>query len=749
VGVWGPEAKFNRNIKKEIKMITVNESVIEKLSFEKVGAYELPKNISEWDQEILDQFFEQVNYLPKEFSTDVIVKSVDENEGYAKGSIAVWYQGKQINFPVIVNNFQLSPFDVFVHRDGDEAKYVTANLRNIKRVLSSEELGVPKRKYPKGSLEAIKTVGGIYPKTAVDVNDQPDLGVYPQFSKISSWSILAHKDDIEKLAVQMETDTDVGKNFVDNTGDLVGNIIELNRHNRVVGDDHKEGILDTYKVVKAKQVVTVLDSQFIDVNTLKPMVAPIVCELRMYEYPSLEDFIESGKNMAGRFLATTNGKPIPGLILDTISSYDLNRRFDAPEPCCPGDSEGDKKKQDRERRDQIFFSLDGKYYCKYDDYQRTGIGFYGSNVLTQDNAVQKAVQYLSKKTTDDFINTDPKNRNDGADKSFNLQLKPMEQGKGGGCEDGICCESSCGDLFVIYGADDAFECLSFGNKFRKYKVNNSHVYVSRNEAIIPANVASVQRVSSVEDPVYKMILGKIDKIYIVPEGALFVNATMMKSLNRDDFLRPAKSIQKTFDDANINKVALYVKDGGYQLEGELFEPLKKVAHLGENSMSTDQTFKALSVMGMNRDDSSRAMKTALAKYANNEIKDKTVTIYGVNDDYIDTSVMASIEKRARIKQIIRDECLKMRIDLTKEASFLDDPEAVDVVLSLNFINEDSLSGYVENIREMKKVSGDLAELLVASRMGLKTIEEGAVKKAMDGLNTVIGNLEEIKMATED
>jgi len=733
-------------------MVTVKESVINQLVFEKIGTYELPKNISEWDQEILDQFFEQINYLPKEFGTDVIVKNVDENEGYAKGSVAVWYQNKQINFPVIVKNFQLSPFDIFVYRDGDKTKYVAANLKNIKKVLMSEQLGTPKNKYPRGAFEAIKPVGGIYPKTPVSIQDVPDLAAYPHFAKMSGWPIKADKEAIEKLAVQMETDENVGKNFIDNTGDLVGNIIELNRHNRIIGDDHKDGILDTYKVVKAKRAVTILDSQFIDVNQLKPMIAPTVCELRMYEYPSMEDFIESGKNMASRFLASTTGKPLSGIILDMTDSYDLNQRFDEPETCYPVDKNTEKKNE-RQRRNQIFISLDGKYYCKYDDYNRTGIGFYGSNVLTQEGALQKAIQYLAKRVTDDLINIDPENKNDGSDKNFLAVHKEMQQIMDQGKKDdgyyGEVPSSRYGqNLLIIYGADDAFECLSFGRKFRKYRVNNSNVYVSREEAIIPANVASVQRVKTVLDPVYKMILGKVNKIFLIPEGSLVINASMMKCLNREDFLRPSKSIQKIYEDANINKVALYVKDGGYCIAGDPFEPLNKVAHLNGNPLTTDQTYKALAIMGMGHDDSAKAMKTALEKYANTDNKNKKVIIYGVNNDYIDTGVIKHLDKMAKIKQIIRDECSNLRINLIKEASVLDDPEAVDVVLSLNFINEDNLNGYIENVREMKKVSGDLAELLVASRMGLSTVDDGAVKKAMDGLETVIENLEEIKLAIE-
>jgi len=731
-------------------MITVKESVIEKMTFEKIGEYELPKNVSEWNDEILDQFFEQVNYLPKEFGTDVIVKDVDENEGYAKGSVAVWYQGKQINFPVIVKEFKLSPFDVFVHKDGDKVKYVTANLRNIKKVLSSEALGTPKKRYPNGVAESIKPVGGIYPKTPTNLDESSGAQNYPNFAKMSSWPILAKPEDIEKLAIQMESDKDISDNFVDNTGDLIGNIIELNRHNRVIGDDHKNGILDTYKVVKAKRAITVLDSQFIDVNQLKPMVAPSVCELRMYEYPSLEDFIESGDNMADRFLASTTGKPISGVVLDVVDSYDLNRRFDAPEPYYPDDSDVGKNKRERNRRDQIFISLDGKYYCKYDDYDKTGIGFYGSNLLANSDAMQKAIRHLSTVTTDEFININPDNINDGSDKSFRAvheQAKVlMDQGKKDEYAT-MSCGPSSGRLFIIYGAGDAYECLSFGSRFKKYKVNNSHVYISQEEAIIPANVAGVQRVRSVEDPIYKMILGKVKKIFLVPEGCLVINASMMNSLNRDDFLSPAKPIKKMYEDANINKVALYIDNGGYMLDGEPFEPIKKVAHIGNSPLTTRDTFKVLSIMGMDKTASEKAMKTALAKYAGGG-RDKKVTIYGVDSDYINTDIVSQIEKQARIKNIIKEECENMRVNLIKEASALDDPEAVDVVLSLNFINEDSLNGYVENVREMKKVSGDLAELLVASRMGLKNVEEGAVKKAMDGLETVIENLEEIKMAIE-
>ena len=97
-------------------MISLRESVIEKPVFEKIADFKLPKDITGWNEAILKNFYEDVNFLPKEIGVNVVVKDTDENKGYAKGSIVVFYNGKQINFPIIVKDFKLSPFDTFVYR---------------------------------------------------------------------------------------------------------------------------------------------------------------------------------------------------------------------------------------------------------------------------------------------------------------------------------------------------------------------------------------------------------------------------------------------------------------------------------------------------------------------------------------------------------------------------------------------------------------------------------------------------------
>ena len=729
-------------------MISVNDSVVQP-SLNKVAGYELPKNVSEWNEEILDQFFEQVNYLPKEFGVEIVVKSVDENEGYAKGSIIISYQGKQVNFPVIVKDYELSPFDVFVYKDKDETKFMAANIDSIKKILSSVKIGTIENKIQGGQYPGIKRPGGILPKDSVNIHDLMNSYDYPEFSKMSGWPIYAREEDMNKLAVQMEADKNIGKSFVDNTGDLLGNIIELNKGNRrVIGDDHKDGILDLKNVVKAKRAITVLDSQLFDVNSLKPVEAPAVCELRLYQYPTMEDYIESGNSMAGRVLATMNGKAVSGIIIDYKDSYDLKNESIECTPAVQCDESDDikEKKKVRNRRDQVFISLDGKYYCRYNDYEKHGVGFYGSSILGQDGAMEKAVGILRDKTSDTFTNINRDNKNDGSDKLF----RPVPEKEDGKKEhDSIgCCGGPYGNLFIIYGSKDAYECTSFGGRFRKYRVNDVNMFISGEDAIVPANVAGIQRVAAVKDPMYKMVLGKVNNIYLVPEGALMINSGFMKSLNSGDIMRPNRPICSIYEEQSINKVALFIRDGKYNIAGLPFEPLKKIAKINGEGLNTNQAVTALNIMGVNDDMAKTAMKVALNRASDAEVADNTVTIWGVRDDYINTDVINELEKISNVRNILKDLCKEMRINLVKEASSLDDPEAVDVVLSLNFVNEDSLKGYVDNLREMKKVSGKLAELLIASRMGLKDVDESAVKKAMEGLNKVILNLENVKMAID-
>ena len=155
-------------------------------------------------------------------------------------------------------------------------------------------------------------------------------------------------------------------------------------------------------------------------------------------------------------------------------------------------------------------------------------------------------------------------------------------------------------------------------------------------------------------------------------------------------------------------------------------------------------------MGMTKEGAENTLKHAVNRYISKEAGERHVTVYGVRGDYInpDFNPNEAIEKTAHQKSVLKKIASILRKDLVKEASAINDPEAVDVVLSLNFINEDSLKGFVDNISEMKRTLSEMSKMLIASRLGLSDLDESALTKSMEGLDSVVRGLENIKLATK-
>jgi len=89
-------------------------------------------------------------------------------------------------------------------------------------------------------------------------------------------------------------------------------------------------------------------------------------------------------------------------------------------------------------------------------------------------------------------------------------------------------------------------------------------------------------------------------------------------------------------------------------------------------------------------------------------------------------------------------CMPKAHLLYKQASVVIDRENLDAVLSLNFITPENVSAFIEALPEFEKTANKLAEIVVASRMGLDEVRESAACRAMKSLSDVIGGLMEIR-----
>jgi hypothetical protein len=92
---------------------------------------------------------------------------------------------------------------------------------------------------------------------------------------------------------------------------------------------------------------------------------------------------------------------------------------------------------------------------------------------------------------------------------------------------------------------------------------------------------------------------------------------------------------------------------------------------------------------------------------------------------------------------------ELRRDLIKEAAALEGSETVDSILSLNFINPENIANFAAHLPEFEQTSMKLAELLLAARLGLSQVNEGACERSMKNLEQVIQGLKELDRKTID
>jgi hypothetical protein len=100
---------------------------------------------------------------------------------------------------------------------------------------------------------------------------------------------------------------------------------------------------------------------------------------------------------------------------------------------------------------------------------------------------------------------------------------------------------------------------------------------------------------------------------------------------------------------------------------------------------------------------------------------------------------SEVPQDMRIDSYIRS----LRCDLVKEASVMDEGEAVDAALSLGFINPDNIAKFMEAVPRLKETLSILSKLLIATRLGMNSIPEEATRAARDNILRVVQGLKRL------
>jgi hypothetical protein len=167
-------------------------------------------------------------------------------------------------------------------------------------------------------------------------------------------------------------------------------------------------------------------------------------------------------------------------------------------------------------------------------------------------------------------------------------------------------------------------------------------------------------------------------------------------------------------------------------------PFDKLAQQDRTFLEKDAAIFLAAAVGVDPSFAKEAMKRADVG--------KTVKLAGLKTLHTYEGRME--EHRSRVKTAMADLAgagIKIRgYNLVKEATVLDDALTADKILGLGFLNPENVSTFVDLLPGLEYASSKIAEMLVASRIGMKDIPEVALERMLVALEDVIQGLRALK-----
>jgi len=183
-------------------------------------------------------------------------------------------------------------------------------------------------------------------------------------------------------------------------------------------------------------------------------------------------------------------------------------------------------------------------------------------------------------------------------------------------------------------------------------------------------------------------------------------------------------------------VELISNQSSFSLRGT---PVEKIAAADKHFLTDDAAEFVLVSMGVPVE---RAREKMAEAYVSGH-----VLIKGANA-LVSKSVKR--EKVAKLAAKIRERspANQFTYDTVKMAATLPDmanPQSVDAVLSLNFINSDNIMLFIESLPHLVQARRDLAELYLATTLGLPDVPSTGIIRAAEALRDVTNGLRKLRM----
>lgn len=631
---------------------------IEAPTFEKTGSIKLSEDVNEWPLQITQHLHEEHPYLVEQAS-EVIMKKSDALRGYGYGFVKI---GENVRVPVIVNQYEMSPLDVWL--DGKGMAHVL-DEDAIKGATQSTSLGKAIKPQTDGYVDSL-----IYSRTYppydgkyVYATAEKDFEVSDRcrrayVSVLSSIPMTAEerKTNFEKLGESV-----IAGFHANGTDQAVLKPWLSDGFEKVASEHEKQARLGGANCCEDTPIPDAIIKE--DMNTGDPQVAD-----------SFGHYLCEGKS----------GERYVGHVFPHVFDFDL-KRVDLA--IFKGRWEPDIKPSDRYPH--------GSKTCSSVQARVAGIKLPKGRKVYDDHARSNERGFFVKEKGDAAVALIPVTV-----LSVSRSREHHETKK----------ESENYDRRIKIETD--------------YEVTKFYCKTDLGEPVTivkgSPNTTDVKRAGSTVFIPGSMIFCRLETPITLKDDPEMIKKAAMADYGINDM--EVKHIDGVFSFHGTN-VDSYELQAGV-LESEAREFLEK-------TWTKEASEKIIKRAQQGR----RGIASSIHVVIANPTFEKTAADHTVevNEEGI---VVTDKEAFSRRLQYLTQ-------DFDKIAATLQDSGLVDSVLSLKFVNRENIDKYAEFVPQFEDAVNHLADLLIASRIGLQ-IQEDAVKTAMKNMAVVVRELKTLK-----
>lgn len=652
---------------------------IQKMIFEKTADDKILTDANSWEQDIMKALYEQAPYLGQ-YGTLIKFIKRDDERGYAFGQIIV---NSSLTIPFIISNKNgkstLSSLDMF----NFEGEWHPLTSERVERILFNHQIF---DRVARPDEEAIGT------GRQIGILDQPPDSGREILASVAPRAILqdvlasASRDDIKSVLDEIDADEKIAAGFMDNgtfsaIRKIAAEYIKPQDEDKMINQQLPTNIIEVEKVGSKYRITAISDSLY----------RPVVKELDLITLRKLgaDALIKAASE--DQVIFEMNRKPSEAFIVEDVNSG-----------LKPIEKTG-------------FYNVGGKDGLVYDTVDFSLVNT-GNKLFTSGNefAYQEKLAYnelktneLVKQVGDIQTGLQKSEVNDAFEAKTKEKAECNHPDKATEKAEGK--QASLGDwvTFVISPVGE------HGIATEPVKLS-SMASIDERGVKLAAERADGRKITLILTPDVKTFIEK-DGVYYIPACdplPLGKRITVEHDIRRlDDFDKMASKTHNT--------VEVLWSGLEYVIRG-----MDECEKLGTTHGVTKQAARlALVNLGTTVKEADLILKRASLH--------RKINVSGLNNLITEKMIKSAYRS---------DKAKELKQNTVKLAAMLPTEDSVDAVLSLNFINPLNLREFIDFIPTFEQSISHLCQLLLAARMGLKEMDEYAIKTAITVLEKITTDL---------